>query len=74
MTSRDESITLIRELLVAGSNEELQELIALNLPRMDDTFFSVLTDAAQAESGRNPAMSARLLSLAQILLPLRTLI
>jgi hypothetical protein len=74
MTSQDEAITLVRELLVAGSNEELQELIALNLPRMDDTFFSVLTDAAEAESMQNPAVGVRLMSLAQTLLPLRTLI
>lgn len=74
MTSRDEAVTLVRELLMAASNEELQKLISLNLPRMDDTFFSVLTDAAEAESVRNPAVGARLMSLAQTLLPLRTLI
>ncbi len=74
MTSQDQAVTLIRELLVAGSNEDLQKLIALNLPRMDDTFFSVLTDAAEAESMRNPAVSEHLMALAQTLLPLRTLI
>ena len=74
MTTQEESVTLVRELLMAESNTELQSLISLNLPRMDDTFFSVLTDAAEAESARNPAVSARLLVLAQTLLPLRTLI
>jgi hypothetical protein len=74
MASQDEAVTLVRELLMAGSNDELQELIALNLPRMDDTFFSVLTDAAEAELVRNPAVGDRLMSLAQTLLPLRTLI
>jgi hypothetical protein len=74
MTTQEESVTLVRELLMAESNAELQSLISLNLPRMDDIFFSVLTDAAEAESARNPAVSARLLVLAQTLLPLRTLI
>jgi hypothetical protein len=74
MTSREEAVGLIRELLMAESNEELQELISLNLPRMDETFFAVLTDAAEAESSRNPAVGARLTALAQTLLPLRTLI
>jgi hypothetical protein len=74
MTTQEEAVTLIRELLTAESNEDLQKLIALNLSRMDDTFFSVLTDAAQAEATRNPAVSAHLMSLAQTLLPLRTLI
>ena len=74
MTTQEESVTLVRELLMAESNAELQSLISLNLPRMDDIFFSVLTDAAEAESVRNPAVSARLFVLAQTLLPLRTLI
>jgi hypothetical protein len=74
MTTQEEAITLVRELLVAGSNEDLQKLIALNLPRMDDTFFAVLTDAAEAEMARNPVVAERLMSLAQTLLPLRTLI
>jgi hypothetical protein len=74
VTTQEEAVTLVRELLMAGSNEKLQELIALNLPRMDDVFFSVLTDAAEAEATRNPAVSARLMALAQTLLPLRTLI
>jgi hypothetical protein len=74
MTDQDESVALIRQLLLAESNEELQELISLGLPRMDDTFFSVLTRAAEVESRRNPAVGARLVSLAQTLLPLRTLI
>jgi hypothetical protein len=74
MTSREEAVGLIRELLMAESNEELQELISLNLPRMDETFFAVLTDAAEAELSRNPAVGAPLTALAQTLLPLRTLI
>jgi hypothetical protein len=41
---------------------------------MDDRFFSVLTMAVEAEKSRNPALAARLESLAQTLLPLRTLI
>jgi hypothetical protein len=74
MTTQEEAVTLVRELLMAESNEDLQKLIGLNLPRMDDTFFSVLTDAAETESARNPAIGERLISLAQTLLPLRTLI
>ena len=59
MTSQGDAVVLIRQLLLAESNEELQELIARLLPRMDDTFFAVLTEAAEVESARNPAVGAR---------------
>ncbi len=72
--TQDEAIALIKELLSAESQEELQNRIALHLPQMDSTFFAVLTEAAEVESTRNPAIGARLTSLAQTLLPLRTLI
>jgi hypothetical protein len=71
---QDQAIEVIKELLLASSEEELQKLIGRYLPQMDNTFFAVLTEAAQAESVRNPAVGARLESLAQTLLPLRTLI
>ncbi len=74
MASQDDAIVLIKQLVLAESNEELQDLIARHLPRMDDTFFAVLTEAAAVESERNPAVGTRLTSLAQTLLPLRTLI
>jgi hypothetical protein len=74
MTSKEEAIALIRQLLLAQSNEDLQELIGRHLPQMDDTFFAVLAEAVEAESAHNPAIGARLASLAQTLLPLRTLI
>lgn len=72
--TQEEAIALIKELLLAGNQGELQQLISLNLPQMDSTFFAVLTEAAEVESARNPAIGARLASLAQTLLPLRTLI
>lgn len=72
--NREEAITLIRSLLMAENQEALQKLITANLPRMDNTFFTVLSEAAEAEGERNPALAARLASLAQTLLPLRTLI
>jgi ABC-type sugar transport system substrate-binding protein len=72
--TRDEAVATIRGLLQAESQEELQKLIAVHLPEMDSTFFAVLAEAAQAEAARNPALGARLTSLAQALLPLRTLI
>jgi hypothetical protein len=72
--TQDEAIALIRKLLLAESQEELQNLISIHLPQMDSTFFAVLTEAAEVESTRNPAIGARLTSLAQTLLPLRTLI
>jgi hypothetical protein len=72
--NQDEAVTLIRELLLAESQEELQKLIGVHLPQMDNTFFAVLTEAAEVESARNPALGARLTSLAGTLLPLRTLI
>jgi ABC-type sugar transport system substrate-binding protein len=72
--NHEEAIALIRKLLMAESQEALQELIAVNLPQMDNTFFAVLSEATEAEAERNPAVAARLASLAQTLLPLRTLI
>jgi len=72
--NQEEAIALIRKLLMAEDQEALQKLIATHLPRMDNTFFAVLSEAAAAESERNPAVAARLSSLAQTLLPLRTLI
>ena len=70
----DQAVALIRKLLLAKSNDELQTLIGRHLPEMDDRFFAVLTKAAEVESARNPEVGARLSSLAQALLPLRTLI
>lgn len=72
--TQEEAIDLIKKLLTAGSQEELQKLIGIYLPQMDNTFFAVLTEAAEVESARNPAVGARLTALAQTLLPLRTLI
>jgi hypothetical protein len=74
LMTQDEAVALIRELLLAESQEELQKLIGVHLPQMDNTFFAVLTEAAEVESVRNPAVGARLTSLAGTLLPLRTLI
>ena len=71
---RQEAVALIRTLLLAQDEEELQGLIGVYLPQMDNVFFAVLTEAAEVESVRNPAVGARLASLAQVLLPLRTLI
>jgi hypothetical protein len=72
--TQDEAIALIKTLLLAKDQEELQKLIGSHLPQMDNTFFAVLTEAAEVESVRNPAVGERLTSLAQTLLPLRTLI
>lgn len=72
--TQDEAVALIRSLLLAESQETLQKLIARHLPQMDHTFFAVLTEAAEVESVRNPAVGTRLTALAQALLPLRTLI
>ena len=72
--NQEEAIAAIRKLLMAEDEQELQKLIALYLPQMDNTFFSVLTEAADVELHRNPQVGARLESLAQTLLPLRTLI
>lgn len=73
MTEQD-AIDLIKKLLQAESQEALQEMIAHHLPQMDSAFFAVLTQAAASESTRNPRVGERLTSLAQVLLPLRTLI
>jgi hypothetical protein len=72
--NQEEAIAAIKKMLTAENEEELQKLIGIYLPQMDSTFFAVLTEAAEVESKRNPAVGARLESLAQTLLPLRTLI
>jgi len=72
--NQDEATAAIKKLLMAENQEELQKLIGVYLPQMDNTFFAILTEAAEVESERNPAVAARLESLAQTLLPLRTLI
>jgi hypothetical protein len=71
---QEEAVALIRKLLLAQDEEELQRLIGVYLPQMDNVFFAVLAEAAEVESVRNPAVGARLTSLARTLLPLRTLI
>ena len=72
--NQDQAIELVKTLLLAENEAELQRLIGVHLPQMDSTFFAVLTEAAEVESARNPAIGARLAALAQALLPLRTLI
>lgn len=72
--NEEEAIQLIKTLLRAENEADLRRLISLYLPQMDNTFFGVLTQAVETESARNPAIGARLASLAQTLLPLRTLI
>lgn len=72
--SEEGAVAIIKEMLMAVSEEELQGLIARYLPQMDDTFFGVLTRAGEIESVRNPTVGARLVALARALLPLRTLI
>ena len=74
MTNTDQAVAQIRELLLAANKDELQQRIALHLTEMDENFFGVLTKAAEVESTRNPEVGARLTALAQVLLPLRTLI
>ena len=41
---------------------------------MDSTFFAMMTEAAESEPMRYPAVGTWLTSLGQILLPLRTII
>ena len=45
--NQDEAVALIKELLLAQDQEELQKLIGAHLPQMDNTFFAVLTEAAE---------------------------
>ena len=72
--NQEEAITAIKKLLAAENEDELQNLIGIYLPQMDNTFFAVLTEAAEVESERNPKVGAHLEALAKTLLPLRTLI
>ncbi len=72
--TEDEAVALIKKLLLAENQEALQKLIGRHLSQMDHTFFAVLTEAAEVESRRNPAVGQALSALAQTLLPLRTLI
>lgn len=72
--SPEEAVAIIRDLLLAEDESELRERMALHLPRMDQDFFGLLVQLSELESVRNPTIGAKLTSLAQVLLPLRTLI
>lgn len=45
--NQEEALELIRTMLKAPDEDELTRIIAVNLPRFDSVFFSVLNQAVQ---------------------------
>ncbi len=45
--THQEALDLIRELLKAPDEEKLMQIVTLNLPRIDGTFFGVLNQSVE---------------------------
>jgi hypothetical protein len=74
MTSQ-EALELIRALLKAPDTQELNRLIAYNLPRMDGVFFSMLNQSvAQLRHENKPDIADALEKLGGSILKMRTMI
>lgn len=73
--THQEAVDLIRSFLKAPSDAALLQEVNLNLPRIDGTFFAVLTQsAAQLRSEGKPEIAAALEQLGATIMQLRTLI
>lgn len=71
----EEALELIRSLLKAPDNEELNRLIAYNLPRMDGVFFSTLNHSVQQlRHEKKPHIADALEDLGGTILKMRTMI
>jgi hypothetical protein len=70
-----QALELIRKLLKAPGETELMQLVSLNLPVVDGTFFSTAEAAArQLEREGKPAAAGALRSLSDRMLRMKTLI
>jgi uncharacterized protein YpiB (UPF0302 family) len=73
--TQQEALALIRKLLKSPSEEELMKEVNLNLPRIDGTFFSVLTESVEQLRRENkPEIADALQRLGDTILTMRTLI
>ena len=73
--TKEEALELIREMLKAPNTEELNRLIAYNLPRFDGVFFSTLDQSVkQLKHEGKPSIAAALENLGGAILKMRTLI
>ncbi len=73
--TNQEALELIRQLLKAKDDQELEQLVSLNLSRVDGAFFSVLNKSvAQLQKENKPEIAEALESLGDRMLRMKTLI
>lgn len=73
--TQEEALELIRTMLKAPNEEELTRIIAMNLPRFDGVFFSVLNHATlQLRHENKPEIADALEGAGGAILRMRTLI
>jgi hypothetical protein len=73
--TQQEAMELVRRLLKAQDEEELQRLVAANLGQIDGTFFGTVEAAAQQlERESKPQIAVALRQLAGRMLSMKTLI
>ncbi len=70
-----EALQLVRQMLKAASEEELEQIVSLNLSRLDGTFFNVLNQSVeQLRREQKPEIAEALQRLGDRLVRMRTLI
>ncbi len=70
-----EALQLVRQMLKAASEEELEQIVSLNLSRLDGTFFGVLNQSVeQLRREGKPQIAEALQRLGDRLVRMRTLI
>ncbi len=70
-----EALQLVRQMLKAASEEELEQIVSLNLSRLDGTFFNVLNQSVeQLRREQKPEIADALQRLGDRLVRMRTLI
>jgi hypothetical protein len=73
--TNQEALQLIRQILKAPDDEALEDIVTLNLPALDGTFFSVLNQSVEQLRRENKTEIAEALEgLGDKMLRMRTLI
>lgn len=73
--TEQQALELVRALLKAQNNDELMQLVGLNLPSLDGTYFSTAEAAArQLEQDGKVSAAAALRGLTDRMLRMKTLI
>ena len=73
--TEQQALELVRALLKAKSDDELMQLVSLNLPNLDGTYFSTAEAAArQLERDGKVSAATALRSLSDRMLRMKTLI